>query len=34
VKSTFSVEPLENINDIFDRMRAGAIDGRIVLEMG
>ena len=28
-----SVEPLENINDIFDRMRAGAITGRVVLDL-
>jgi len=27
------VEPLENINDIFDRMRAGAITGRVVLDL-
>jgi propanol-preferring alcohol dehydrogenase len=27
------VEPLENINDIFDRMRAGKITGRIVVDM-
>jgi propanol-preferring alcohol dehydrogenase len=28
-----STEPLEQINDIFDRMRAGAINGRVVLNM-
>jgi len=28
-----SVEPLEEINDIFDRMRAGAIKGRVVLDL-
>jgi hypothetical protein len=25
-------EPLENINDIFDRMRTGRIEGRIVVD--
>ena len=25
-------EPLENINDIFDRMRDGKIEGRIVID--
>jgi propanol-preferring alcohol dehydrogenase len=33
VKTTFSVDRLENINAIFDRMRAGTIDGRIVMEI-
>lgn len=33
VKAHISVEPLENINDIFDRMEAGKIDGRIVVDM-
>jgi alcohol dehydrogenase, propanol-preferring len=33
VKPHFSLEKLGNINDIFDRMRAGRIDGRIVLEI-
>lgn len=33
VKAHISVEPLENINDIFDRMEAGKIDGRIVIDM-
>lgn len=33
VSATYSVEPIENVNDIFDRMRAGAIDGRIVMEI-
>jgi len=28
-----STEPLERINDVFDRMRAGAINGRVVLDM-
>ncbi|GAB2180365.1 alcohol dehydrogenase AdhP [Denitratisoma sp. agr-D3] len=31
VKSHYSTDKLENINDIFARMRAGKIDGRIVL---
>lgn len=29
----FAVEPLDSINDIFDRMRAGRIDGRIVMHL-
>jgi propanol-preferring alcohol dehydrogenase len=33
VKSHYTTEPMDNINDIFDRMRANKIDGRIVLEM-
>ncbi|SDF42396.1 alcohol dehydrogenase AdhP [Terriglobus roseus] len=33
VKSTYSTEALENINSIFDRMIAGTIDGRIVMEI-
>ncbi len=33
VKSHFSWDRLENINAIFDRMKAGAIDGRVVLDM-
>lgn len=28
-----STEPLERINDVFDRMRAGTITGRVVLDM-
>ena len=32
VKAHISVEPLENINDIFDRMEQGKIDGRIVID--
>ncbi|MDN6275870.1 alcohol dehydrogenase AdhP [Psychrobacter sp.] len=32
VKATVAAEPLENINDIFDRMRAGKIEGRIVID--
>lgn len=32
VTATVSAEPLENINDIFERMRAGKIEGRIVID--
>ncbi len=34
VSPTYAVEPLDNINDIFSRMHAGKIDGRIVMDMG
>ena len=33
VKATVEVDKLGNINGVFDRMRAGKIDGRIVLNM-
>ncbi|MFT4021193.1 MAG: alcohol dehydrogenase AdhP [Acinetobacter sp.] len=33
VKATIAVEPLENINDVFERMEHGKIDGRIVLDL-
>ncbi|QEW22950.1 Alcohol dehydrogenase [Marinibacterium anthonyi] len=33
VKTHFTWDKLENINAIFDRMRAGQIDGRIVMEI-
>ncbi len=33
VKTTFTWDKLDNINAIFDRMRAGQIDGRVVLEI-
>jgi len=33
VKAHIHVEPLENINDIFERMEQGKIDGRIVIDM-
>jgi propanol-preferring alcohol dehydrogenase len=33
VKATYSVDRLENINAIFDRLRAGTVDGRIVMEI-
>ncbi|MNE43302.1 alcohol dehydrogenase [compost metagenome] len=34
VKSTISVEPLVNINDIFARMHKGQIEGRVVMSIG
>jgi propanol-preferring alcohol dehydrogenase len=34
VRATVSTDRLENINDVFARMRKGAIEGRVVLEMG
>jgi propanol-preferring alcohol dehydrogenase len=33
VRATVSVEPLENINDIFQRMHKGQIEGRIVMNI-
>ena len=33
VKVHYSVEPLEGINDIFNRMRQNKIDGRVVLRI-
>jgi propanol-preferring alcohol dehydrogenase len=33
VHATTKAEPLEDINDIFKRMHAGTIDGRIVLDI-
>lgn len=33
VAASISVEPLENINDIFARMHAGKIEGRIVVDL-
>lgn len=33
VKASVAVEPLNNINDIFARMHAGKIEGRIVVDM-
>ncbi|WP_299186422.1 alcohol dehydrogenase AdhP [uncultured Psychrobacter sp.] len=32
VKATVAAEPLENINDILERMRQGKIEGRIVID--
>lgn len=34
VKATVATEKLENINDVFDRMHKGQIEGRIVLDIG
>ena len=34
VRATVSTDRLENINDVFARMRKGAIEGRVVLDMG
>ena len=33
VKAHYEVEPMENINSIFDRMRQGQIQGRIVMSL-
>ena len=33
VKATVSSAPLEDINTVFDRMKAGQIDGRVVLDL-
>ncbi len=33
VKVHYSLEPLEAINDIFDRMRDNKIDGRVVMKI-
>ena len=33
VASHFSVDKLDNINAIFERMRQGKIDGRVVMEI-
>ncbi len=32
VKATVSTDRLENVNDVFDRMRQGRIEGRVVLD--
>jgi propanol-preferring alcohol dehydrogenase len=34
VRATVSTDRLENINDVFARMSRGAIEGRVVLDMG
>jgi hypothetical protein len=34
VKATVQTERLENINNVFERMRAGQIEGRVVLDFG
>jgi propanol-preferring alcohol dehydrogenase len=33
VRATFTVDRLENINDIFTRMRNGKIEGRVAIDM-
>ncbi|MFE8108286.1 alcohol dehydrogenase AdhP [Sphingomonas melonis] len=33
VRATFATVPLDSVNDVFDRMRQGTIEGRIVLDM-
>jgi propanol-preferring alcohol dehydrogenase len=33
VHTVYSEDRLENINDIFDRMRKGAIEGRVVMKL-
>ncbi|MFT0892675.1 alcohol dehydrogenase AdhP [Pseudochelatococcus sp. G4_1912] len=33
VRATTTVDKLENINNIFDRMKAGQIEGRVVIDM-
>ena len=33
LRATVATERLENINDVFSRMRAGTIDGRVVPDM-
>ena len=33
VKATVTPAKLEDINDVFDKMKAGQIDGRIVLDI-
>jgi len=33
VTSHYTTEPLDSVNGIFDRMRAGAIDGRVVMTL-
>ena len=34
VKATVQTERLDDINGVFDRMRAGQIEGRVVLDFG
>jgi propanol-preferring alcohol dehydrogenase len=33
VHTVYSEDKLENINEIFDRMRKGAIEGRVVMKL-
>ena len=34
VRATVSTDVLENVNDVFARMRKGGIEGRVVLDLG
>jgi len=34
VKATIEVQPLDSINDIFERLKAGKVNGRVVLGIG
>lgn len=34
VKATIEMQPLESINDVFDRLKHGKVNGRVVLEIG
>ena len=34
VSATISTDSLDNINDVFARMRRGDIEGRVVLDLG
>ncbi|MTV36250.1 alcohol dehydrogenase AdhP [Duganella radicis] len=34
VRATVSTDRLENVNQVFERMRRGAIEGRVVLDLG
>ena len=34
VKATIETRPLDSINDIFSRLKAGKVNGRVVLEIG
>ncbi len=34
VRATVSTDRLEDINEVFARLRKGAIEGRVVLDMG
>jgi propanol-preferring alcohol dehydrogenase len=34
VKATIEIQPLEAINDVFNRLKHGQVDGRVVLNLG
>ncbi len=34
IRTTIEKQPLENINDVFARLKAGKVVGRVVLEIG